>query len=148
MTPQYEQIDFVVPTGHVNCCPCPDHSTNYVGVAYKSSRLRLVDSNGLDFSRSGTSCTVNLAGVYPSSEVGDATLAFARNGEVYRQYDKTVLGVSVKGAATSVRPPLLVDYNRDGRIDFLDVADYLAGRLAYFWMNDDTWRYDDAFDAL
>ena len=281
--PVYEPIDLVVPDQHRPCCPCPGHATNYVGVAYKSARLRLVDANGLAFSRSGTSCTVNLAGVYPSSEVGDATLAFARNGEVYRQYDKTVLGVSIKSNAvdlaacnalnagfgypmcvgtnlsyasepdmklvtnvrlpgghvhlelseatapftvwyydrrayayrklldtaatpvkdlsmdwwkalmrraadgssnempvfitspapgrvkllfrywtvidgkfvqdeavqriTSVRPPLLVDYNRDGRIDFLDVADYLAGRLAYFWMNDDTWRYDDAFDT-
>ena len=25
MTSQYEQVDLVVPTGHVNCCPCPDH---------------------------------------------------------------------------------------------------------------------------
>ena len=53
MTPQYEQIDLVVPTGHGNCCPCPDHSTNYVGVAYKPYRLRLVDANGLPFSSSG-----------------------------------------------------------------------------------------------
>ena len=102
MTPQYEQIDLVVPTGHVNCCPCPDHSTNYVGVAYKSYRLRLVDANGLPFRSSGESCTVNLAGVRPSAAAGDATLAFARNGEIYRQYDKTVLGVSVKGSAVDL----------------------------------------------
>ena len=49
---------------------------------------------------------------------------------------------------TSVRPPLLADYNRDGRIDAEDVQLYVGGRLAYFWMNYDTWRYDDAFDAL
>ena len=53
MTPQYEQIDLVVPSGHVNCCSCPDHRTNYVGVAYKSYRLRLVDANGLPFRSSG-----------------------------------------------------------------------------------------------
>ena len=283
--PQYEQIELEVPTEHHRCCPCPDHSTNYVGVAYKSARLRLVDSNGLTFRRSGTSCTVNLAGVYPSSEVGDAMLAFARNGEVYQQQNRTVFGVSIRSNAvdlaacnalnanfgypmtvgtnlthtaapdmklvtnvrlpgghvhlelvdatapftvwyyehrayayrklldtattpvkdlsmaywkilmrravrgdgqsnempiyvtsptpgtvkllfrywtvidgqfvqdtavqqiTSVKPPLLVDYNRDGRIDSLDVASYLADRLAYFWRNDDTWRYDDAFDT-
>ena len=281
--PVYEQIDLAVPSGHVNCCPCPDHSTNYVGVAYKSYRLRLVDANGLPFRSSGESCTVNLAGVRPSAAARDATLALVRNGEVYRQYDKTVLGVSVRGGAvdletcnalnanfgypmavctnladpaspdmklvtdvkllgghvhlelsdatapfavwyydrrngvyrklldtsstpvkdlsmaywkvlmkravdgnsnempiyvtspapgsvklrfrywnvidgrfvqdeavqaiTSVKPPLLVDYNRDGKIDADDIQAYVGGRLAYFWMNDDTWRYDDAFDT-
>ena len=100
--PQYEQIVLEVPTQHHRCCPCPDHSTNYVGVAYKSSRLRLLDANGLAFRRSGTSCTVNLAGVYPSSEVGDATLAFVRNGEVYQQQNRTVLGVSIKGSAVDL----------------------------------------------
>lgn len=95
--PFYEQIHLDVPTEHRNYCPCPDHWTNYVGVAYKSYRLRLIDSNGMDFSRTETSCDVNLAGVYPSSAVGDATLAFSRNGEIYQQYNKTVLGVAIKG---------------------------------------------------
>jgi len=48
---------------------------------------------------------------------------------------------------TAVKPPLLVDYNRDGRIDMLDVAAWLGGRIAYFWVNDDRWKYDDAFDS-
>ena len=95
--PFYEQIHLDVPTEHRNCCPCPDHWTNYVGVAYKSYRLRLIDSNGASFSRTETSCDVNLAGVYPSSAVGDATLAFSRNGEIYQQHNKTVLGVAIKG---------------------------------------------------
>ena len=95
--PFYEQIHLDVPTEHRNCCPCPDHWTNYVGVAYKSYRLRLIDSNGMNFSRTETSCDVNLAGVYPSSAVGDATLAFSRNGEIYQQHNKTVLGVAIKG---------------------------------------------------
>ena len=102
MTPQYEQIHLDVPTEHRRCCPCPDHSTNYVGVAYKSYRLRLVDANGLPFRSSRESCTVNLAGVYPSSEVGDATLAFVRNGEICQQHDKTVLGVTIKGNAVDL----------------------------------------------
>ena len=106
--PFYEQIHLDVPTEHRNCCPCPDHWTNYVGVAYKSYRLRLIDSNGMDFGRTETSCDVNLAGVYPSSAVGDATLAFSRNGEIYQQYNKTVLGVAIKG-----------DYD-------VDLADYNA----------------------
>ena len=95
--PFYEQIHLDVPTEHRNCCQCPDHWTNYVGVAYKSYRLRLIDSNGMDFSRTETSCDVNLAGVYPSSAVCDATLAFSRNGEIYQQHNKTVLGVAIKG---------------------------------------------------
>ncbi len=95
--PFCEQIHLDVPTEHRNCCPCPDHWTNYVGVAYKSYRLRLVDSDGMDFSRTETSCDVNLAGIYPSSAVGDATLAFSRNGEIYQQHSKTVLGVAIKG---------------------------------------------------
>lgn len=95
--PVYEQITLEVPTEHRNCCPCPDHWTNYVGVAYKSHHLRLLDSNGADFKQTENSCSVNLAGIHPSSAVGDATLAFVRNGEIYRQYDKTVLGVAVKG---------------------------------------------------
>ena len=48
---------------------------------------------------------------------------------------------------TAVKPPLLVDYNRDGRMDMLDVAAWIGGRLAYFWVNDDRWKYDDAFDS-
>ena len=50
-------------------------------------------------------------------------------------------------AVTSVKPPLLVDYNRDGSVDAEDIQLYVGGRLAYFWVNDDTWRYDDAFDT-
>ena len=94
--PLYESIHLDVPTEHRNCCPCPDHWTNHVGVAYKSYRLSLVDGNGQDFSSSETSCDVRVAGIYPSSEIGDAELAFARNGELYRRYGKTVLGVSIK----------------------------------------------------
>ena len=104
--PFYEQIHLDVPTEHRNCCPCPDHWTNYVGVAYKSYRLRPIDSNGMDFSGTETSCDVNLAGVYPSSAVGDATLAFSRNGEIYQQHNKTVLGVAIKGYQCN-----LADYN-------------------------------------
>jgi len=113
--PIYEQIHLDVPTEHVNCCPCPDHWTNYVGVAYKSYRLRLVDSDGLPFSKAGTSCDVSLAGIYPSSAVGDATLAFSRNGEIYQRHDKTVLGVAIRG--------------QDG----VDLADYnaLSGDFGY-----------------
>ena len=69
MMPQYEQIDLVVPTGHVNCCLCPDHRTNYVGVAYKSYRLRLVDANGLPFSSSTRGHILVASGLVPKTSI-------------------------------------------------------------------------------
>ena len=93
-----------VPTEHTNCCPCPEHWENYVGVAYKSYRLNLVDSNGLPFDRTETSCYVNVAGVYPSSAVGDAEIAFTRNGDIYHHQHRTVLGVVIKGHQFDLAP--------------------------------------------
>ncbi len=95
--PRYETIYLETSSEHRNCCPCPDHWTNYVGVAYKSYRLRLLHPSGQDFDRSESSCTVQLAGIYPSESVGDATVAFSRNGEIYKTYSKTVLGVAITG---------------------------------------------------
>ena len=104
----YEQMHLDVPAGYRNCCQCQDHWTNYVGVAYKSYRLRLLDTNGQPFNRAETSCEVNLAGIYPSSSVGDASLAFSRNGEIYQQQNRTVLGVAIKGGYWNVD---LASYN-------------------------------------
>ena len=97
--PAYEEIYLEVPSEYRNCCSCPDHYTNYVGVAYKSSRLSLVDGDGNNFQRTDKNCKVMLAGISASSAIGDAYLAFARNGEVYLEYAKTVLGVGIKGAS-------------------------------------------------
>ena len=94
----YDRCDLVCPYEHRNCCPCPDHSTNYVGLAYKSHRLKVVDSFGRNFTRSGSSCSVWVAGTHPSAAIGDAHLAFAANGEVVRTYDHTVLGVAISAA--------------------------------------------------
>ena len=47
---------------------------------------------------------------------------------------------------TVIRPPLLPDYNRDGKIDDTDVWDYANGRVKYFWANNDTWTGDNAFE--
>jgi hypothetical protein len=46
---------------------------------------------------------------------------------------------------SSVDPVLLVDYDRDGVLGTVDVARHMAGRYAYFWVNDDKWKDDDAF---
>ena len=96
--PAYEEIHLEVPSEYRNCCDCPDHRTNYVGVAYQSSRLSLVDSNENPFKLTDKSCTVKLAGISPSSSVGDARLAFSRNGEIYLEYVKTVLGVAISAS--------------------------------------------------
>ena len=55
-------------------------------------------------------------------------------------------GSAIRSAArqrvTSVNPPLLPDYGRDGRIDFADVDAYLDGRVFRYWTNDDTAKGD------
>lgn len=48
---------------------------------------------------------------------------------------------------TSLNPLLLVDYNRDGKIDLIDVGYSRSGHNAYFWRNDDEWKNDNAFDT-
>lgn len=45
---------------------------------------------------------------------------------------------------TAIRPPLLPDYNRDGRIDD-DDAKLACDRRFYFWTNKDCWKNDLAF---
>lgn len=79
--------------------------------------------------------------VYTSPAPGRARLRF--------RYWNVIDGMFVQDEAvqaiTSVNPPLLVDYNRDGSVDAEDILLYVAGRLAYFWRNDDTWKDDDAF---
>lgn len=45
---------------------------------------------------------------------------------------------------TAIRPPLLPDYNRDGKIDDAD-AELARDRRFYFWTNNDHWKNDLAF---
>ena len=78
------------------CCPCPDHATNWVAVAYLSDRLKAVDANGLDFRSAVETVDVRLAGVRPSRAVGDAFVSFATNGAVCLDGAYTVLGVGVR----------------------------------------------------
>ena len=91
-----DQIYLEVPNEHVNCCGCPDHWTNCVSVAYRSPCIRVTGPGGQDFTSTDTSCTVDVAGVHPSRAVGDAGLAFARNGEIYERRDYTTLGVAIR----------------------------------------------------
>ena len=55
-------------------------------------------------------------------------------------------GSAIRSAArqrvTSVNPPLLPDYGRDGRIDLADVDAYLDGRAFRYWSNEDTAKGD------
>ena len=79
--------------------------------------------------------------IITSASTGTVDLVF--------RYWNVVDGKLVKDEAiqriTSINPPLLVDYNRDGKVDAGDVRSYLDGKSAYFWRNDDTWSGDDAF---
>ena len=91
-------IRLTVPLEHRNCCPCPDHASNWVAVVYQSDSLKVVDAaTGMDFRRSGESLDVKIAGVSPSFAVGDAGVSFAANGEVTHECKFTVLGVGING---------------------------------------------------
>ncbi|MBR5550273.1 MAG: hypothetical protein IKU71_11185, partial [Kiritimatiellae bacterium] len=78
-----------------------------------------------------------------SSSTGRCDLVFSyvfdQNGSAIRSF--------VRRRITSVNPPLLVDYDRDGRIDSSDALAWIDGRLAYFWKNDDKFKGDDAFSS-
>jgi len=64
---------------------------------------------------------------------------FAASNGTDRVYDYAEQRIS------TVKPPLLADYNWDFSADIKDVLDQGNGRVMYFWTNHDTWRGDDAF---
>ncbi len=78
-----------------------------------------------------------------SSSTGRCDLVFSyvfdQNGSAIRSF--------VRRRITSVNPPLLVDYDRDGLIDSSDASAWIDGRRAYFWKNDDKYKGDDAFSS-
>ena len=43
---------------------------------------------------------------------------------------------------TSVNPLLLADYNRDGKISYVDIKAFLDGRIFRYWTNEDTVKGD------
>ena len=91
-----DPIHLTVPNEHRNCCPCPDHATNWVATVYRSGRLKVVDAaTGMDFRSSCESLDVRIAGVSPSESVGDAAVAFAANGDVCFEGEYTTLGVGI-----------------------------------------------------
>ncbi len=100
--PVYEPITIQVAPGIHNCCPCPEHWTNYVGVTYASDRLSVVGEDGLPFRMTEESCTIYVAGVTPSDNYGDARLVLNRNGIVDLQYDMTVFGVAIEDVSSSL----------------------------------------------
>ena len=94
-TPSVDAIALTVPTDAVNCCPCPHHWTNYVGVAYKSGHLSVLTSSGDEFERSETGCTVYARGLTPTYPAAGAPLAFVTNGAVSVRRNYAVLGVDI-----------------------------------------------------
>ena len=63
-------------------------------------------------------------------------------------HDGHAVKTGIRQRVTFVNPPLLPDYDRDGGIGAADIARQLAGGVAYFWVNDDKWRGDDAFETF
>ena len=123
--PSWRLLSLDVPSAHHACCPCPEHATNAVSLAFLNPRLRLVDAEGRAFRHTTTSCVVRLAGAGPSTRVGDAEVAFARNGEIYQRRACTVLGVGIRAE----RGPALAVYNG------------LSAALGYpFVVNTNVWR--------
>ena len=61
-------------------------------------------------------------------------------------------GAAIRSSArqriTSVRPPMLPDYNHDGRIDAVDVSCCTAALPYRFWTNEDYCRGDDVVTFL
>jgi len=47
---------------------------------------------------------------------------------------------------TAIDPPLLPDYNRDGRIDRLDVEKHLDGATFRYWTNEDRWKGEETYN--
>ena len=78
-----------------------------------------------------------------SSQAGNCDLVFEYACAKGDEYVHDV----ARRRITSVNPPLLADYDRNGRLDDADVARFMDGRSVYFWRNDDKWRGDDAFSG-
>lgn len=73
-----------------------------------------------------------------SPEVGHCALCVSF---VYDDGGRSIKS-SVRQRITSVKPPLLPDYDQDGVIGDADVAEYLGCRAFRFWTNEDTEKGD------
>ena len=93
--PTIDTVALMVPDGVVNCCPCPDHWTNWVGVAHLPDHVAVKGDDGQDFRKSETNCTAYVSGTSPTRLSERASLAFATNGTIHIRRDYVVLGVDV-----------------------------------------------------
>ena len=73
-----------------------------------------------------------------ASAPGAATLAFRYWGVFGGRFVEDV----ARQRLTAVNPPVMADFNRDGRIDEADVAAWLAGQPFCYWFNGDTFKGD------
>ena len=85
--------------------------------------------------------TKNLEVKVLSSATGGCNLKFEYAANRGTQYVHDFASQKI----SSVNPVLLADYDRDGAIGAIDIARKIDGRTAYFWVNDDKWKGDDAF---
>ena len=98
--PDTDEIYIDVPEGFTYCCPCPEHWTNKVSLAYKSYNLAVRDEAGGKFTEATRDCSVFVCGLSPSRAVGDSTLAFCKTGVVYETRNYTVLGMRIEPCRT------------------------------------------------
>ncbi len=75
---------------------------------------------------------------------GSCDLAFSYEFD----QDDCSVGSCARQRITSVKPPLLPDYDRRGKVNAMDVRAYLDCKKFPFWINNDTWRGDDAFEGV
>ena len=102
-------ITLEVPKGEPpRCCDCPDHArSNYVAVAWKSPRLKVVDNAEEDFWISHIVVQVAVRGRHPSREpLGDGVL-FVTNAVPSLGRAYTVLGLDIEKPSE----PSLAAYN-------------------------------------
>jgi len=79
-----------------------------------------------------------------SSSEGRCRLKFEYAASDGRHYVHDV----VEQVMSSCDPLLRVDYDRDGIIGTHDIEMLANGRQVYFWVNDDEWKGDDAFETF
>jgi len=76
-----------------------------------------------------------------SPNAGHCDMVFSYAAE----HDGQAIKSGLRQRVSFINPPLLLDYDRGGRINAMDRAAYLRGKVFPFWVNNDTWRGDDAF---
>ncbi len=91
----------------------------------------------------GNRLTLYVEGIRPSADPSDLRIL----AEVSPSEDGPFLLSDAVRTRVDLRVPMVPDYNRDRKIDGLDRSHALAGKVFYFWINDDNDAgYDEGDD--